>query len=80
MAAEIPVFRINGAAVTPSPVLTPGDSTAVTQFNLAQLTIGARGNAGALRLAGSLGEIILYPGTVHAASPIDDSLMTQYGI
>ena len=77
---EIPVFRINGAAVTPSPVLTPGATTPVTQFNLAQLAIGARGNAGDLRLEGSLGEIILYPGTVHAASPIDNNLMTQYGI
>lgn len=81
VAAEIPTFQVNNAAVTPSALGSPGSSSSLTQFSLTPMAIGARGDAASLRFAGSLGEVILYPGTAHAAaSLLDLNVMGQYGI
>lgn len=81
VATEFPTFQINNAGVTPSAFGNPSGSSAVTQFNLEPMAIGARGDATSLRFVGSLGEIILYPGTTHAtATALDLDVMTQYGI
>lgn len=80
-AATFPTFQINNAAVTPGSAGSPGTSNAVSQFDNVGFTIGCRGNAASLRFTGSIGEIIFYPGTAHAAaSGLDTNVMTQYGL
>lgn len=81
VATEIPTFQLNNAAVSPTAVGRPASSTPIYQFSLTRLAIGARGDAASLQFIGSLGEIILYPGTTHAAAAaLDLNLMGQYGI
>jgi hypothetical protein len=81
LATEIPTFQVNNTTPTISSVGSPSSSSAVSQFSNTGIAIGCRGNASSLRLVGALGELVLYPGTSHAASSaIDLDVMTQYGI
>ncbi|MGY8831769.1 MAG: hypothetical protein ACKVIS_19940, partial [Pseudomonadales bacterium] len=71
---------VNTVAQTLSTIGSPSSNQPVTTFSQSGIAVGCRGNASSLRLNGSLGEMILYPGTTHASSAIDSNLMTQYGI